>query len=170
MNKLLKIGLVGGLAGGIIYGAIKLFKMKKLSDNIISSLSNPRVHKVDWSGIVFRTEVKLQNPTKNDMVITKPVVTLSTNGNYITSNSPENKEFTVKPLGITNIDTVELVIGWTTLAGYVSGIVGKAPALIDAFKKKDLKSIAATLAIPLEMKYSLYANNIFYESPSQKIM
>ncbi|NVO09065.1 MAG: hypothetical protein HXX16_03795 [Bacteroidales bacterium] len=166
MNNWLKIGI----AGGLIFGAIKLFKMKTVSDKMISSLSNPRVHKVDISGIAFRTEIKLQNPTKNDMTITKPVVTLTTKGNYITSNSPENKEFTIKPLGITNIDTIELIIGWTTLAGYVAGIISKIPALIAAFKKKDLSSIASSLGIPLEMKYSLYANNIFYESDPQKIM
>ena len=70
----------------------------------------------------------------------------------------------------TDIDTIELNIGWTTLAGYVTGIVGKAPTIIAAFKKKDLKSIAAALAIPIEMKYSLYANGLFYESEPQKIM
>lgn len=166
MNNWLKIGI----AGGLIFGAIKLYKMKTISDKVISSLSNPRVHKVDINGIVFRTEVKLQNPTKNDMVITKPVVTLTTNGSYITNNSPENKEFTIKPLGITNIDTVELVIGWTTLSGYIAGIILKIPAIIAAFKKKDLSTIASSLGIPLEMKYSLYANNIFFESDPQKIM
>lgn len=166
MNKLLGIGIVGGL----VFGAIKLFKMKTVSEKMVSKLSNPRVHKVDLSGIAFRTEIKIQNPTKNSMTITKPAVTLTTNGKYITSNSPEQKTVTIKPLATTNIDTIELNIGWATLAGYVTGIIGKAPSIIAAFKKKDLKSIAAALAIPLEMKYSLYANGLFYESEPQKIM
>ena len=137
---------------------------------MVSNLSNPRIHKVDLSGIYFRTEIKIQNPTKNSMTITKPAVTLTTNNKYITSNSPEQKEIVIKPLTTTDIDTIELNIGWTTLAGYVTGIVGKAPTIIAAFKKKDLKSIAAALAIPIEMKYSLYANGLFYESEPQKIM
>jgi len=166
MNKLLGIGIVGGL----VFGAIKLFKMKTVSEKMVSNLSNPRIHKVDLSGIYFRTEIKIQNPTKNSMSITKPAVTLTTNGKYITSNSPEQKQITIQPLTTTDIDTIELNIGWTTLAGYVSGIIGKAPIIIAAFKKKDLKSIAAALAIPIEMKCSLYANGLFYESEPQKIM
>jgi hypothetical protein len=166
MNKWLKIGI----AGGLVLGAIKLFKMKTVSEKMVSNLSNPRIHKIDLSGIYFRTEIKIQNPTKNSMSITKPAVTLTTNGKYVTSNSPEQKEITIKPLTTTDIDTIELNIGWTTLAGYVTGIIGKAPTIISAFKKKDLKSIATALAIPIEMKYSLYANGLFYESELQKIM
>jgi len=166
MNNWLKIGI----AGGLVLGAIKLFKMKTISEKMVSNLSNPRIHKVDLSGIYFRTEIKIQNPTKNSMTITKPAVTLTTNNKYITSNSPEQKEIVIKPLTTTDIDTIELNIGWTTLAGYVTGIVGKAPTIIAAFKKKDLKGIASALAIPLEMKYSLYANGLFYESEPQKIM
>jgi hypothetical protein len=125
---------------------------------------------VDLKGIAFRTEIKIQNPTKNSMTITKPVVTLSTNGKYITSNNPEQKEIVIKPLTTTNINTIELSVGLATLAGYVSGVISKAPQLLAAYKKKDLKGLAKTLAIPLEMKYSLYANGIYYESEPQKIM
>ncbi len=166
MNNLLKIGIVGGL----VLGAVKLFRMKAASNKMVSSLSNPRIHKVDLKGIAFRTEIKIKNPTQNSMTITKPVVTLSTNGKYITSNNPEQKSYVIKPLATTNIDTIELTVAWSTLAGYVTGIVGKAPQLIAAFKTKDVKAIGKALAIPLEMKYTLYADAIFYESQPQKIM
>ena len=33
-----------------------------------------------------------------------------------------------------------------------------------------MKAVGAGLNIPLEVKYSLYANNIYYESAPQKIM
>ncbi|MFN8208097.1 MAG: hypothetical protein U0T82_11905 [Bacteroidales bacterium] len=166
MNRLLKIGI----AGGLVFGAVKLFRMKKVSDKMVSNLSNPRIHKVDLSGIAFRTEIKIQNPTRNSMTITKPVVTLSTNGKYITSNSPEQKSFTIQPLTTTDIDTIEIPISWSTLAGYIKGIVGKAPELLAAFKKKDMQALTASLAIPMEMKYSLYADGLFYESTHQKLM
>ena len=52
----------------------------------------------------------------------------------------------------------------------ISGIIGKVPAIFAAYKKKDMKTVKANLNIPLEMKYSLYANDIFYESAPQKIM
>lgn len=166
MNKLLQIGI----AGGLILGVVKLFKMKKVSEKMVSNLSNPRIHKVDLSGIAFRTEIKIQNPTKNSMSITKPVVTLSTKGKYITSNSPEQKSFVIQPLATTTIDTIEIPIGWTTMAGYITGIIGKVPELVSAFKKKDMSAMAKALSIPIEMKYSLYANGIYYESEPEKLM
>jgi hypothetical protein len=166
MNKLLGIGI----AGGFTYVIVKLLKMKTVSDKMVSNLSNPRIHKVDLKGIAFRTEIKIQNPTKNSMTITKPVVTLSSNGKYITSNSPEQKNIVIEPLTTTDIDTIEIPITWTTMAGYLTGIIGKAPALIAAFRNKDMKALATTLAIPLEMKYSLYANGIYYESVPEKLM
>jgi hypothetical protein len=160
MNKFLGIGVLGALA----LGAIKLLNMQKLSDKLVSSLSNPRIYKVNLSGITFKTEISLQNPTSNTMTITKPVVTLTTNGKVITSNSPEQKTFEIKSLGTTMIDTIELSVSWTTLAKYVTGIVGKVPAIMAAFKKSDLNSVAKALAIPLEMQYTLYADNMYYES------
>jgi hypothetical protein len=166
MNKLLKIGM----AGGLVFGIVKLLKMKRVSDKMVSNLSNPRVHKVDLTGIVFRTEINIQNPTKDSMTITKPVVTLTTNGKYVSSNSPQQKTFTIQPLATTTIDTIEIPIGWTTLSGYVSGILGKIPEFITAFKNKDKTALAKALAIPLEMKYSLYANGIYYESETEKLM
>jgi len=149
VNKLLGIGIAGGLTLGIV----KLLKMKSVSDKMVSNLSNPRIHKVDLTGIAFRTEIKIQNPTKNSMTITKPVVTLSSNGKYITSNSPEKKSIVIQQLRTTDIDIIEIPITWSSLAGYLTGIIIKVPALIASFKNKDLKSVAATLAIPLEMKY-----------------
>jgi hypothetical protein len=166
MNKLLKIGM----AGGLVFGIVKLLKMKRVSDKMVSNLSNPRIHKVDLTGIVFRTEINIQNPTKDSMSITKPVVTLTTKGKYVTSNSPEQKTFTIQPLTTTTIDTIEIPIGWKTLSGYVSGILGKIPEFITAFKNKDKTALAKALAIPLEMKYSLYANGIYYESETEKLM
>ncbi len=166
MNKLLKIGM----AGGLVFGIVKLLKMKRVSDKMVSNLSNPRVHKVNLTGIVFRTEINIQNPTKDSMTITKPVVTLTTKGKYVSSNSPQQKTFTIQPLTTTTIDTIEIPIGWKTLSGYVSGILGKIPEFITAFKNKDKTALAKALAIPLEMKYSLYANGIYYESETEKLM
>jgi hypothetical protein len=166
MSKLLGIGIAGALALGIV----KLLRMKTVSDRMVSNLSNPRIHKVDLTGIAFRTEIKIQNPTNNSMTITKPVVTLSSSGKYITSNSPEQKSFVIQPLKTTDIDTIEIPISWSILSGYLTGIITKIPALIAAFRNKNLKAVGTTLAIPLEMKYSLYANGIYYESVPEKLM
>lgn len=166
MNMLLKIGIFGGLA----YGLYSLLGMKRVSDKVVTSLSNPRIHNVDMRGIVIRTEVNVSNPTKTALRITKPVVTLTTKGKYISSTAPENKEITISPLATSRIDTMELVLPWTMLAGYAVNIFGKIPLIISAFKAKDMAQMAAALSIPLEMKYSLYANGLSYESAPEKIL
>ena len=98
------------------------------------------------------------------------MVTLTTKGKYITSTKPENKEITINSLTDTKIDTIEIVVPWTILAGYIGSIFGKIPQILLAFKSKDMKALGEALAIPLEMKYSLYANGLSYESEPTKIL
>lgn len=86
-------------------------------------LVKPRVHKVDLSGIILRTEINIENPTRFTMNITKPVITLMSNGKYITSTKPEQKSVQIKPMDTSTIDTIQIVIPWTTVAAYVSDIV-----------------------------------------------
>ena len=165
MNKLAKIGIIGGLT----LGAAWLMKLQIMSNKLITKLSNPRIQKVDQSGIVFRTEIELRNPTKNGMTITKPVVSISTDGEYITGNKPESKTYIIKPLSPLTIDTIEIVIPWLNLVKYASGILFKSSKIIAAYKANKKDEILSLLAIPLEIKYSLYADGLFYESKPQKI-
>ncbi|MFH0895396.1 MAG: hypothetical protein V2A54_13250 [Bacteroidota bacterium] len=166
MNSIFKIGIVGGL----LYGFYKLMGMQNVSEKVVTNLSNPRVHTVDMRGLVIRTEIRVDNPTRSSVTITKPVITLTTKEKYITSTQPENKTVKIKPLSTTQIDTIEVIIPWRILAGYIVGLLGKIPQLIEAFKKKDMSAFGDALAIPLEMKYSLYANGLYYESEIQKIL
>lgn len=166
MNSIFKIGILGGLA----FGVYKLLGMKKISEKVVTSLSNPRIHAVDMRGLVIRTEIKVANPTRSKMTITKPVITLYTNGKYITSSKPENKEFKILPLAETLIDTIEVAVPWTIMVGYISGILAKVPQIIAAFKAKDMNAVGEALSIPLEMQYSLYANGLSYESEPEKIL
>jgi hypothetical protein len=166
MNNLIKIGIAGGLA----FGLYRLYEMNRVSEKVVTSLSNPRIHTVDLRGLIIHTEINIDNPTKSSVKITKPVITLSSKGKYITSTHPEEKEITIKPLATSQIDTIEVIIPWTILVGYIVGLVGKVPAMIAAFKVKDIAAFGKALAIPLEMKYSLYADGIYFESDPEKII
>ena len=166
MNKVLGIGLIGLGA----YGLIKLLRMKNVSDSISTNLVNPRIHKVSFSGISFRTEVAINNPTRDSVKITKPVVTLTTNGKLLTQSASENKTITIEPLNVSQIDTIELVLGWTTIGTFVVGILKKIPQLISAFKPGGNTEISKILGIPVEMTFSTYANGIFYQSTPEKIL
>jgi hypothetical protein len=165
-RNIIGIGLLGALA----YGVYKLFGMKQIADKVVTSLVKPRVHKVDLRGIVLRTEINIENPTRFRMNITKPVITLTSDGKYVTSTKPEQKNIEIQPMATSTIDTIEIVIPWTAIAGYATDIIAKIPELTDAWKSKNLKAFAKALAIPLEVKYSLYANGIYYQADPEKIL
>ena len=165
MNKLAKIGIIGGLT----LGAVWLIKLETMSNKLVTKLSNRKISKASLSGITFCTDLILENPTKHSMTITKPVVSILTNGKYITSNAPESKTYIVKPLSTTTIQRIEIVLPLTLLAKYATGILKNAPQIVITFNAKDTSKVLKLISIPLEMKYSLYADGLFYESEPQKI-
>ncbi|MBU6158729.1 MAG: hypothetical protein KGP35_06820 [Bacteroidetes bacterium] len=166
MNSIVKIGLIGLGA----YGLIKLIRMKNVGDSISTKLVNPRIHKVTLSGISFRTQVAVNNPSRDSVNITKPVVTLTTNGKFLTQSASENKVISIEPLSVSQIDTIELSLGWTTIATFVVGVLKKLPQLLTAFKSGNMSSFGQVLGIPMEMTFSTYANGIFYQSVPEKII
>jgi len=166
MNKL--IGITLGAAA--VYGIIRLLKMQNLGDQTNITLVNPRVHSINLGGITFRTEAAINNPSKDKVTITKPVVRVLSNNNLLTQSNAENKEIIIKPLGVTKIDTIELQINWMTLSGLISNIISKVPAVITAFKSGNKNNLVAQLGIPMEMSFSTYVNGLFYQSEPTKII
>ena len=152
MNKLVGITL-GAVA---VYGIVRLLKMQNVGDQTNISLVNPRVHAVNLGGLSFRTEVAINNPSKDSVKITKPVVSVKSKGKLLSQSNAENKEIIIKPLGVTQIDTIELQINWMTLTGLISNIVSKVPAVITAFKSGNKKNLIDQLGIPIEMSFSTY--------------
>lgn len=165
MNKIVSIGIIG-LA---TYGVYRLMGMKTLYDKMGTALYNPRIHKLDAKGIAFRSEIKIINPTKFTMTISKPVIKITTNGKPIGQNSPEQKVYDIKPQANTIIDTIEIVVPWTAFPNYLVTIAAKIPTLIK-LKTYTLKSIMETLKVPLEMQYELYVGKFYYQSPIQKLV
>jgi hypothetical protein len=165
MNKVVAIGLSVGL---LLLGS-KLWSVKRLSDKSVVRTLNPRIHKVDISGIIVRTEVAVDNPTKDSITVTKPVITLTSSGKYLASSVPENKVYTIQPLAQTSLETAEITIPWTSLTGYMSSLVAKIPLLISTYNSTG-KLAFSTLAIPLEYKYSTYVDGNHYESTPEKLV
>lgn len=166
MNKV--VGLA--IAGTIVYGIVKLLKVQNISELATLSLLNPRVHQINLGGLYFRTEVSINNPSRDSIKITKPVVSLSTNGKFLSQSNAEDKIIVIKPLGVTQIDTIELQLSWTVLAGLLSNIITKIPSVIAAFKAGNKKNLVAQLGIPMEMSFSTYVNGLFYQSPPTKLI
>ena len=126
MNKL--IGITLGAAA--VYGIVRLLKMQNVSNQTNISLVNPRVHTVNLGGLSFRTELAINNPSKDTVTIIKPVVSVKSNNNLLTQTNAENKEIIIKPLGVKQIDTIELQINWLTLSGLISNIISKVSTVI----------------------------------------
>ncbi|OYU93874.1 MAG: hypothetical protein CFE21_18760 [Bacteroidetes bacterium B1(2017)] len=164
MNKLIGIGFLGAL--GVFL--LRMVRAQNVSDNSTFKLANPRIHDVNLGGISIRTEIAVNNPTKDSLNMTKPVVSLWSNGKVLTQSVAENKTIQIMPLSVSSIDTIELVLPWTALSKVVGSIITQIPALISAFKTKKLSTVLASLNLPLEMSFSTYVNGIFHQSPPEK--
>ena len=166
MNKVVGIAL----GAGLVYGLVRLLKMQNVSDMSTMKMVNPRIHSINLGGLTFRTEVEVNNPSRDSIRITKPVVTLTSKNKFLTQSDAENKEIIIQPLAVTKIDTIELELSWSTLAGLIKNIVTKIPAVITAWKSGNKKNLVAQLGVPMEMYFSTYVNGLFYQSPSEKLI
>jgi hypothetical protein len=166
MNKVVGIAL----GAGLVYGLVRLLKMQNVSDMSTMKMVNPRIHSINLGGLNFRTEVEVNNPSRDSIRITKPVVTLTSKNKFLTQSDAENKEIIIQPLAVTKIDTIELELSWSTLAGLIKNIVTKIPAVITAWKSGNKKNLVAQLGVPMEMYFTTYVNGLFYQSPSEKLI
>lgn len=162
MNKVLGIAI----GAGLVYGMVRLLKMQNVSDMSTMKMVNPRIHSINLGGLTFRTEVEVNNPSRDRIRITKPVVTLKSKNKFLTQSDAENKEIVIQPLAVTKIDTIELELSWSILAGLIKNIVTKIPAVITAWKSGNKKNLVAQLGVPMEMYFTTYVNGLFYQSPS----
>jgi hypothetical protein len=121
--------------------------MQNVGDQTNITMVNPRVHAVNLGGLSFRTEVAINNPSKDTVKITKPVVSLKSKGKLLTQSNAENKEIIIKPLGATQIDTIELQINWMIISGLISNIISKVPAVITAFKSGNKNNLVGLMDI-----------------------
>ena len=166
MNKVVGIAL----GAGLVYGLVRLLKMQNVSDMSTMKMVNPRIHSINLGGLNFRTEVEVNNPSRDSIRITKPVVTLTSKNKFLTQSDAENKEILIQPLAVTKIDTIELELSWSTLAGLIKNIVTKIPAVITAWKSGNKKNLVTQLGVPMEMYFTTYVNGLFYQSPSEKLI
>lgn len=82
----------------------------------------------------------------------------------------ENKVIEIRPLSITNIDTIEIVLNWSILRSVVANLIKKIPLMIASFKKGNSKNLISQLGIPMEMYFITYVNGLFYQSEPEKLI
>jgi hypothetical protein len=166
MNKVVRVAL----AGVALYGLVRLLKMQTVSDLASLTLVNPRVHNVTLAGMSLRTGVAVNNASRDSVKVTKPVVVLTSNGRFLTQSIAENKIIEIRPLTITNIDTIEIVLNWSILGSLVTNLIKKIPLVIASFKQGNSKNLISQLGIPMEMYFTTYVNGLFYQSEPTKLI
>jgi hypothetical protein len=161
-----------GITAIALVGGSKLFaagKAMSVGDHLNINLKNPRIHKVDANpfggGIEIRTEVQLQNPTKGQMQITQPYLQILSGDSVMSSTKVSGKQFTIKPLSQLKLETVSFKLDWTTIMSRLVSTNYQIPKDLSLLKKvgwmiANYKQIVAQL--DLAVKYSTYANGLFY--------
>jgi hypothetical protein len=161
--------LILGVVGGAVVVGVKLFQAQRLSAKSVVRTLNPRIHKADLQGLALRMEIVVDNPTNASLRVSKPVVTLMTGGRFVASSPPSNQTYEIRPLASTQMDTIEIVIPWMALTGYLTSIAMRIPQLVAQHRATGQLSFQA-LAVPLEYRYSLYVGDFYYESPIERLV
>ncbi len=116
MTNWKKIGLITGISGasltGLFFAARGLFnktydlnELKKLSDQLVV-IPSAKIHKIDFTGLTIRIDVKMKNPTDNGFKMKYPFIQVSYDGKVIGSSQatsevlsiPPNDEYTLKAI------------------------------------------------------------------------
>jgi len=161
MKNILAIGLIGGL----LYLGSRVLGAKRLSDRSIVRTLDARIARVTLQGITLAADIYIDNPTNTSVQVTKPVVTVTSKGKYIASSIPSREQFTIAPLSQTTLGTTEIDISWSTLSPYVSGMIGQLRSLIG---QNNLSP--QSLRLPLEYYYTVYVDNLFYQSNPEPLV
>lgn len=161
--------VIFGLIAGFVYYGTKAMGALMVSDKSIIKTLNPRIHKVDSNGIIIRTEIAVDNPTKQSIRINKPIVTLTSNGVYLANSLPEQRSFLIAPLSRTLLETSEIQIPWMSISGLVTGILSKVPEMI-AKHQTEGKLDFSILSFPLEYFYTTYVDGIYHQSKPERIL
>lgn len=160
MKNLLAVGITGTL----LYLGFKAFGLNRFNVYSVVRTLNPRITKVTLTGLSLAADISIDNPTNTSLKVSKPVVTITTGGKFAASSVPSTETFTIAPQTRSALGTIEVEVPWTSLTPYISNLVGRIPSLIG----KTGRSPAA-LDLPMEYYYTVYVNDLFYQSSPEQI-
>jgi hypothetical protein len=107
------------LARGIFNKAYSLEQLKQLSDQL-QTIPKVMVHKLDFSGLTLRIDVKLKNPTSNAFKMRYPFLKVGYKTKTIGSSQAVDKVLSIPPYGEINIEGIMLnfpVLGMLSVIG-----------------------------------------------------
>ncbi len=168
MSKLLTIGLLAG--GGFL--AYRAFQLNALAGNISTRITAVRVHQLNLSGLTIAIGVAVNNPTRSTVTISKPVVILTSNGQYVGESDAEGKSFTIGAQKVSSIGDILIKIPLASTMTLFKGI--NLTGLFAAFKGQSLvaaaQSAISQIKVPIEAQISLYADSLFVKLPATRVL
>jgi len=160
----LKNLVVIGITGTLLYLGFKAFGLNRFNVYSVVRTLNPRITKVTLAGLSLATDISIDNPTNTSLKVSKPVVTITTGGKYAASSVPSSETFNIAPQVRSSLGTIEVQVPWTSLTPYISNLVSRIPILIGKSKQ-----VLSELDLPMEYYYTVYVNDLFYQSAPEKI-
>lgn len=168
MSKLLTIGILAG--GGLL--AYRAFQLNALAGNISTRITGVRVHQLNLSGLTIAIGVAINNPTKSTVTISKPVVVLTSSGQYVGESDAEGKVFKVAAQKVSSIGDILIRIPLTSAMAIFKGI--NLSGLFAAFQGQSLQTAAQAaltqIKIPIEAQVSFYADTLFVKLPPSRVL
>jgi len=168
MNKLLTIGLLAG--GGLL--AYRAFQLNALAGNISTRITSVRVHQLNRSGLSIAISVAISNPTRSSVKISKPVVVLTSNSQYVGESDADAKTFTVAAQKVSSIGDILIKIPLTSAMTLFKGI--NLTGLFAAFQGQSLLTAAQAaitqIKVPIEAQISFYADSLFVKLPPARVL
>lgn len=127
-----KIGWITGISGasltGLFFAARALFnkgydlnQLKKLSDQLIVTPS-AKIHKIDFTGLTIRIDVKLKNPTDNGFKMKYPFIQVGYNGKVIGSSQTTAEVLSIAPNEEYAINAIMLNFPLIGMLSLISGL------------------------------------------------
>ena len=111
------------IIGGIVAGAgAYLFRLKRTSKHLESSI-RARIHKISFTEIIIRLDVRLKNPTSGTLSLKYPFVKLSYKDQVIGTSQATNKDVTIPPHGETTIPGITIRLPLLKLTGLAKSLV-----------------------------------------------
>jgi hypothetical protein len=168
VNKLLTIGILAG--GGLL--AYRAFQLNALAGNITTRITGVRVHQLSLSGLTIAVGVAINNPTKSSVNISKPVVVLTSNSQYVGESDAEGQAFKIAAQKVSSIGDILIKIPLTSALSLFSGI--NLTGLFAAFQGQSLQKAAQAaitqIKVPIEAQISFYADSLFVKLPPTRVL
>ncbi|MFL5763570.1 MAG: hypothetical protein ACJ77K_06465 [Bacteroidia bacterium] len=118
----------GTLTGGILIGGVlfipKLLRLKAAAPQL-DVIPSAKIHKLDFTGVTIRIDVKLKNPTSAAFKMKYPYIRLTYKDYVIGTSQSVDQDIEMPPFGEANIDAIMFNIP-------ILSVIGMAGALLKA--------------------------------------